>query len=393
MEEKYAWKTMDYNWPSDEDRDAAIKRGFYNPESMVILGIDRWRDMLFVTVPRWRSGVVSTLNYISLFNTERSPKLEPYPSWDDNSLETEHTLSTVISAYRLQVDHCDRLWVVDNGLENILEKRTEILRPAIVIFDLTRHQLLRRFDLPYEQIKNNMVDTFFANIVVDCSEENCEDAHAYIADAGSFGLIVYSFKKNKSWRIEHNFFHIDPTAGAFSVDDVLFTWTDGVFGVALGHLNEDFSRDVYFHSLTGWKEFIVSNKVLQNENIANNSDLVYTEFRILGDRGPNSYSTTHVFDDSLDVIFFTQVAKHGIACWNIRTPLNEKTVPLIEQDDVALIMPIDISLDNDGFIWVVSNRMPHFIQRKMNFEDFNFRVMVAKASDLIKGTLCDLNGF
>lgn len=225
--------------------------------------------------------------------------------------------------------------------------------------------------------------------VVDTSRDNCQNAHAYIADAGSFGLIVYSFEKNKSWRIEHNFFHIDPTAGAFLVDDVLFTWTDGVFGLALGHLNVDSSRDVFFHSLTGTKEFVVSNKVLQNESVAESSDSVYQRFGIVGDRGPNGYSTTEVLDEKSDVIFFTQVAKHGIGCWNIRTPLNEKTAILVDQDDVALIMPIDISLDDDGLIWVTSNRMPHFIQKRMNFEDYNFRVLVAKASDLIEGTVCD----
>lgn len=200
---------------------------------------------------------------------------------------------------------------------------------------------------------------------------------------------MYSFKENESWRIEHNFFHIDPTAGAFQVDDVLFTWTDGIFGLALGHLNEDFSRDVYFHSLTGTKEFVVSNKVLQSKSTANNSDHVYTKFRIVGDRDFNSYSTTHVFDDESDVIFFTQVARHGIACWNINTPLNEETFVLIDQDDTALIMPIDISLDNEGYIWVISNRMPHYIQRRINFEDYNFRVLVSKASHLIEGTICN----
>lgn len=173
------------------------------------------------------------------------------------------------------------------------------------------------------------------------------------------------------------------------VDNVLFTWTDGVFGIALGHLNDDFSRDVFFHSLTGTKEFAVSNKILQNEIVARNSDPVYNKFVIVGDKGPNSYSTTHVFDDKLNVIFFTQVGRHGIACWNINQPLNENSLSLIDQDDVALVMPIDISLDNDGYIWVTSNRMPQFIQRKMDFEDFNFRVLVAKASDLIKGTICD----
>lgn len=224
---------------------------------------------------------------------------------------------------------------------------------------------------------------------MDSSRNNCEDTHAYVTDAGSFGIIVYSFRKNRSWRIEHNFFHIDPTAGGFSVGETYFTWTDGIFGIALGHLQKDFSRDLYFHSLSATKEFVVPNKVLQNESLAMGTDSAHREFRIVGDRGPGGHSATEVFDKSSNVIFFTQLAKNGISCWNINTPLNDVTDVLVDQDPVALVMPVDIKLDKDGYIWVISNRMAHFIQKKMNFADYNFRIVVKKASELIKGTLCE----
>lgn len=226
--------------------------------------------------------------------------------------------------------------------------------------------------------------------VVDSSRYNCENTHAYVTDAGSFGIIVYSFKQNRSWRIQHSFFHIDPTAGGFSVADTYFTWRDGVFGIALGHLRSDFTRDLYFHSLSATKEFVVSNKVLQNESLVMSTDPAHGEFRIVGDRGPGGHSATEVFDKRSDVIFFTQLAKDGIGCWNIHTPLNEYTSVLVDQDPIALIMPVDIKLDNDGYIWVLSNRMAHFIKKQMNFADYNFRIVVGKAKELIRGTFCDL---
>lgn len=209
-------------------------------------------------------------------------------------------------------------------------------------------------------------------------------------DAGSFGLIVYSFRQNRSWRIQHSFFHIDPTAGGFSVAESYFTWSDGIFGLALGTLRSDLSRDVYFHSLSATKEFVVPNKVLQNESFAISTDPAHLEFRVVGDRGPAAHSATEVFDKNTDVIFFTQLAKDGIGCWNINTPLNEQNTALVDQDHNALILPVDIKLDEDGYIWVLSNRMAHFIQKRMNFADSNFRIVTAKASDLIRGTVCDL---
>lgn len=162
MHEKFSWKYLDYNWPSADHRQFALESGFYQPENNIILGVERWKNMLFVTVPRWRLGVPSSLNFIQLPNYEESPKLTPYPSWEASSLLQNPLDSTVVSTYRVQVDECDRLWVIDNGVDNLLEQPKSIVPPAIVIFDLNRHTLIRRFVLPENQLKN---DTFLPNIV------------------------------------------------------------------------------------------------------------------------------------------------------------------------------------------------------------------------------------
>lgn len=162
LQEKFAWNRIDYNWESPEQEQIAIKSGNYVPENNIILGIEKWKNKLFITVPRWRSGVASTLNYITLPNDEVSPKLNPYPSWNNSLLSNVVTASTVVSTYRVQADECDRLWVLDNGFENLLENPTQIVPNSVIIFDLNTDTLVRRYDIPSAQSKS---DSFYPNIV------------------------------------------------------------------------------------------------------------------------------------------------------------------------------------------------------------------------------------
>lgn len=50
--EKFAWSTVDYNWTSSELRKESIESGKYIPENNLILGVERWKNKLFITVPR-----------------------------------------------------------------------------------------------------------------------------------------------------------------------------------------------------------------------------------------------------------------------------------------------------------------------------------------------------
>lgn len=60
------------------------------------------------------TGIPATLNYIPLDAPyDPSPKLNAYPSLAGNELgNCQSGLNTV---YRIKVDKCDRLWVLDTG--------------------------------------------------------------------------------------------------------------------------------------------------------------------------------------------------------------------------------------------------------------------------------------
>lgn len=52
LEEKFHWKQLVFDWPSEEAEKNAIKSGEYVVENNLPLGLERWNNKLFITVPR-----------------------------------------------------------------------------------------------------------------------------------------------------------------------------------------------------------------------------------------------------------------------------------------------------------------------------------------------------
>lgn len=141
-----------------------------------------------ISLYRWKSGVASSLNYVKLTNEQNvtSPILYPYPNWQANTIESIGSTgqdfaagraaakaaevangpladnSSIISTFRIRVDECNRLWVMDTGLADILGDPKQIAPPALVIFNLNTDELIRRYTFTPSDSNSN---TFFANVV------------------------------------------------------------------------------------------------------------------------------------------------------------------------------------------------------------------------------------
>lgn len=150
------------------------------------------------------------------------------------------------------------------------------------------------------------------------------------------------------------------------------------------------TRQVYFHALASTKEFSVPNYVLQNETHAK-SPYSYADYAYVGDRGVNGQSSAEHFDDKNNVLFYTQVNKDAVGCWNANKPYNEETQGLVDSNSDSLVFPNDLKVDNDGTLWVLSDRMPVFIFKKLDPEQHNYRILVGNSTEVIKGTPCDPN--
>lgn len=143
--------------------------------------------VFFCCIIRWKAGVAASLAFVDLNDPNPSPLLRPYPAWEENTQDIEEQPSTesrigghdnagpatisnkaltnnasIISTFRIRVDECDRLWVIDSGLADILGNPKQIAPPAIVLFDLNTDRFIKRYTLKPEDMKDS---SFFANIV------------------------------------------------------------------------------------------------------------------------------------------------------------------------------------------------------------------------------------
>ncbi|CAG9792104.1 unnamed protein product [Diatraea saccharalis] len=381
FQEMFSWNALDWNYPDEYSRQHAISAGALIPENALPVGIERWRNKLFVSVPRWRPGIPATLNYIPLDAPyDPSPKLNPYPSWQGNELG--NCDSGLTTAYRIKADKCDRLWVLDVGTYGYDPNVTNLCPYTLNVYDLNTDQRIRKYVFRPEDI---VPTTFIANIAIDMGA-SCDDTFAYFSDELGYGLIAYSWEQNKSWRFSHSFFMPDPLVGDFNIAGLNFQWfAEGIFGITLSPIGIDGYRTLYFTPLSSHTEFAVSTKILRDETKVEGS---FKDFKIVGVRGPDSHTTSKVMDDS-GVQLFNLIDQNAIGCWSSTLPFKPQNIGVIDKDDVGMVFPCDIKIDDDKNVWMISDRMPVFLEAELDYSDINFRIYTAPLNTLLEGTVCE----
>lgn len=62
----YQWKQLDFEFRNEQDRHEAMENGTFIPANVIPMGLEVYKNRLFMTMPRWKSGVPATLAYIDL---------------------------------------------------------------------------------------------------------------------------------------------------------------------------------------------------------------------------------------------------------------------------------------------------------------------------------------
>lgn len=361
------------------------------PENNLPLGIDRWRDRLFITTPRWKLGSPASLSTISLQDAGKvaNPQLEPYPSINFHSLISNPDCSKLVSVYRTFVDECDRLWVIDAGVVETLTNFRQLCPPKIVIFDLENNYPIFSYELPPEQVKQ---DSLHSNIIVDVPKGKCENAYAYVTDVWRYGLVVFSFAQGRSWRTTSNLHYPNPFATDFNFNGINFQWTDGTFGLTLPPQDTNGDRVLFFHPMASYTEFMVNTAVLKNESIWANGGTSAKSFIPIGTRGKQGQSAT-VGTSKSGVQLYTLVQRAGVGCWDINKPYTTTNLGLVEQDSEKLNFPNDLKVDRASpqHVWVMSNNLPTFLYSTLSPNQINFRILAANIEKAVAGTICDPN--
>lgn len=203
-------------------------------------------------------------------------------------------------------------------------------------------------------------------------------------------MLVYSWKENKSWRINHPHFYPDPIVSRYDVDGIVFRWTDGIFGLALSPVDPTGDRTLYFHPLSSFREFSVSTAILRNET---RTKVERDAYMLLGE--PRGTYDSHAAGSAMDregILYYNLVSQNTVGCWNSynapHTPISQG---VIETNNVTLNFPNDLKVDMEPeqSIWVLSNKLHKYLYRNLDPMVYNFRVLMARTKDAVRGTVCE----
>lgn len=56
LKEKFKWKQISYDWPSEQVKEEAINSRNFIPENNIPIGLAIWKDKLFITIPRFTNN-------------------------------------------------------------------------------------------------------------------------------------------------------------------------------------------------------------------------------------------------------------------------------------------------------------------------------------------------
>ncbi|KAF4520805.1 hypothetical protein B566_EDAN002383 [Ephemera danica] len=382
LTEVFAWKQMEFAYPNAQVRKFAMDNGDFVPGNINPIGVGASGSRVFVTMPRWRSGVPATLATVRFPSTSPSPLLHPYPDWAWNRLGN---CDGITSVYRVKTDECNLLWVIDTGVAN----SRRICPAQIVAFDLATDDMVHRFRYPENVLREESLP---GAIEVEYPAGHCgppSTAVVYASDVTTFTLLVADLSTNRAWRVRHRTMFPSANAAIININDESLELMDGIVGLALSPPLTQPQRELFYNPLSGYRQHWVRTDVLRNETRAMRSRQAFMSAPELRPGPSQSVGCTI---DKNGVLFFGLLNSNALACWATNKPYTRNNVVTLARDDEKLQYTGTVFADQEGRLWVMSARVHKFFLGSQNPHDFNFRVFLANSStELVRGTACEHN--
>jgi hypothetical protein len=224
----HAWDVLDYDWEAvGMSRDEAVKTEAFIPSNNALTGVKSFNSSIYGTVPRWLTGVPSTLNKVVVDATGASV-LQPYPDAWMNNLSNPDGLKYVQS---MEVDTLGRMWILDVGRTNTyaVDPNNIVNGSAkLVLWDVVSNVELDRFIFPDDVAAPD--GNFLNDIVVDQGR-----MFAFISDALRGSIVTVDLANRRASVFDDPSTKNDPTVDVTiaGIDYGTTTFTTPEDGIAL----------------------------------------------------------------------------------------------------------------------------------------------------------------
>ncbi|XP_034951410.1 major royal jelly protein 3-like [Chelonus insularis] len=363
----YEWKSIEFDWDSEEDQQAALESGNYIKDAALPVDVDIFMKAgngqvqsrtTFVTLLR-KSGVPASLTTITEKQGENGPLLRPFPDWSSTQ-----GCSGLTNVHRISITKCGHLWALDSGVVD----GQQVCPPKITIFDLNSSTVLKEIQIPKEVVEGKLV-----NIVVQPLDEECSSSAAYLADAFGNALIIYDGKK--FCRLTGPEFEPEPEAETFKIGNDSAQGAIGLVGLSISveYDNEITEQNLFFNALSSYSMYYANTGELINYCTSGTKPNIQKVGSPL-----SSQSVAQVIDGN-DALYYSSVSEMSLKCFNVWESYTEENRVTLDQDPETLqwVSGLKISPPQSGFgnLLVLSNRYPKFDLGTLDPNDVNYRIL------------------
>ncbi|KAK5640788.1 hypothetical protein RI129_009335 [Pyrocoelia pectoralis] len=378
----YEWINVEYDYPSFEARQRAINAGEFVHGSPRISDVDvhHFRNgtrRIFVTTPRLLNGVPATLGVVLNRTYDGNPIVAPYPSWDWNSNVSSCPRDRIVSVFRVMIDECKRLWVLDTGSD----QGVQICPAQVLAFDLKTNALVHRYEIPSDQIQQGSI---LSSPIVDVRKtDTCQGTFVYISDTRGFAIIIYDVDNRQSWRVTDKTFHATPDFGRICVPGAYFDLMDGILAMALSPYVQGQDRVLFYHSLSS-----NSQQWVWTSHLRNRSSFITTSnpnpdiFNVYCGRRDTQASPMVI--DQREISYFGLVYHTALNCWNTKNPYGKYHIKeLYKSPDIQYITGLKlVSVCEE--LWFCNTRVARVASGPTNENIINFWIHKANLQDFVK---------
>ena len=89
------------------------------------------------------------------------------------------------------------------------------------------------------------------------------------------------------------------------------------------------------------------------------------------------------------ILVYNLVSQNSVGCWNTHQPHYEGLCGTLYHDDEKLSLPNDLIIDDEDFVWVLSDKLHKYLVKGLDADEVNFRILRGNVNADIKGTSCD----
>ncbi|KAJ8973880.1 hypothetical protein NQ317_011688 [Molorchus minor] len=319
---------------------------------------------MYLSMPKFRKGVPVTLAYFEMDSAQKENELlKPFPSWE---LNDDRSCINLQSVQSMEIDTAGVMWVLDG----VRIKNNVHCPPKLMFFDLKYNGLLI-FTYTFPNEISLQKGGFLNDIVIDESG----GGYAYITDNSNIdpGLIVYSRKKNRVWKIRDRSMFPELWAANFIVDKVRVEALAPIDGIALSPkpLDPFANRTVFYTSLTGFDIFALGTEILKNEDLCL-SDRWRTHVKFVGEK---QGQTDGMMIDSKGNLYYTLLPLYGVGRWNIKEKFGSARI--IDINAQEMVWPDGFAMDQKGYLYLISNSAFKYVNPETELKltpDIKFRV-------------------